>query len=79
MFYCEFSKISKNTSGGCFSREPSKNASRLKERIFSAIFWTPSRPSFLISGLKKCLNAKSSLKQIQDAHFHRLFMKWIAQ
>ena len=38
---------------------------------FSAIFWTPSL-SFLVD-LWKCLNAKSSLNQIQDTHFHRSF------
>ena len=38
-----------------------------------------SKVLFYNTQYEKCLNVKSSLKQIQDAHFHRLFMKRIAQ
>ena len=38
-----------------------------------------SKVLFYNTQYEKCLNVKPSLKQIQDAHLHRLFMKRIAQ
>ena len=63
----------------------SKNTSRQNSGFFS-LFFEPPPPLFLSGFSKKLfkvsfsntqyeklLNAKSSLKQIQDAHFHRSF------